>query len=101
MLHRDAVDEARRGQSHIRHVEHSVVTATHALQETGNFRSKDPLRLLHRKSVMSGGYRGVGGKHTTVAYRLRIPLANRPGDVTAQLELHQTDGQKGGVTFIH
>ncbi len=101
MLHGDAVDEARRGQRHVSHVEHSVVAAAHALQQVGDFRTENSVGLLHRKAVMSGGHRGVGGKYTTAADRLRIPLVNRPVQVAAQLEFHQTDGQKRGVTFIH
>jgi hypothetical protein len=43
----------------------------------------------------------VGGKYTKAADRLRIPLLDLPAQVAAQLKLHQSDGQKRGVTFIH
>ena len=41
VLHGNAVDEARRRQGHVGHIEHPVVTATHALEQAGN------LSLIH------------------------------------------------------
>ena len=83
VLHGNAVDEARRRQGHVRHIEHPVVTAAHALEQAGNFEAENPVHLLHGKSVMSGRHRGVGSKHTAVTDCLCITLADCPGEVTA------------------
>jgi len=75
-----------------RHVEHSVVTAAHALQKVGDLPAENAVGLLHGKAVMSSRDRSVSGKYAAASDRLRIPLINHPMEVATQLKLHQTYG---------
>ncbi len=76
VLHGDAVDEARKTQCDIGHVEQSVVATAGGLQHVDRIGPEHPVGLLDREAIVPGWHWRVGGKYALLAHARKL---RRPG----------------------
>ena len=83
MLDGDSVDKARRRQSYMGQVEHSLAAAPHAFQQGCGLRPQNPVCLVHGEAIVAGWYRRVRGKDALVANSVEVTSGNFTGEVAA------------------